>query len=108
MSILNSISRGFGSQIGRHAANKVLKGSKQTTDNDVKNYLSFWEGIKTILWFPVMMGVSFLFVYIVDAIFIHGKDVLTKGHGHINLIILFAIMFTFCIGYDYYKNPKYK
>ena len=107
MSILNSISRGFGSQIGRHAANKVLNG-KSTSNSGVKNYLSFWEGIKTMMWFPVMMGVSFLFVYFADAIFIHGKDVLTNGHNHLNLTILFAVIFTFCIGYDYYKNPKYK
>jgi hypothetical protein len=107
MSILNSISRGFGGQIGRHAANKVLNGSKQTTDNGAKNYLSFWEGIKTILWFPVMMLVAGVLVYIVD-IFVHSNEVLTKGHGHLTLIILFAVVFTLIIGHDYYKNPKYK
>ena len=107
MSILNSISRGFGSQIGRHAANKVLNG-KSTSNSDVKNYLSFWEGIKTMMWFPLMVLVAGVFVYIIDAIFVHSKEVLTKGHGHLNLTILFAVIFTFCIGYDYYKNPKYK
>jgi hypothetical protein len=53
------------------------------------------------------MLIAGVLVYIVD-VFVHSKEVLIKGHGHINLIVIFAVVFTFCIGYDYYKNPKYK
>ena len=99
MSIFNSVVRGFGGQIGRHAANKVLNGSKQTTDNGVKNYLSFWEGIKTMMWSVVMLLVAMLVTLFI-----------TDIHSPNFFKIMFPIwaLMTFCIGYDYYKNPKYK
>jgi hypothetical protein len=107
MSILNSISRGFGSQIGRHAANKVLNSSKQTMDNGVKNYLSFWEGIKTMLWFPIMVLVATFANTIYNMIF--NDHFLDKGYTpNFKVIMIIAMFMTFCIGYDYYKTPKYK
>ena len=98
MSILNSISRGFGSQIGRHAANKVLNG-KSTSNSGVKNYLSFWEGIKTMMWSVLMLFVAMLITLFIT-------DIHSPNFPKI-MFPIWAFM-TFCIGYDYYKNPKYK
>jgi len=106
MSIVNSIVRGFGGQIGRHAANKVLNG-KSTSNSGVKNYLSFWEGIKTMLWFPVMMLVASVVNTIYNMIF--NDHFLDKGYTpNFKVIMIIAMFMTFCIGYDYYKSPKYK
>ena len=106
MSIVNSIVRGFGGQIGRHAANKVLNG-KSTSNSGVKNYLSFWEGIKTMLWFPVMMLVASVVNTIYNMIF--NDHFLDKGYTpNFKVIMIIAMFMTFCIGYDYYKSPKHK
>ena len=106
MSIVNSIVRGFGGQIGRHAANKVLNG-KSTSNSGVKNYLSFWEGIKTMLWFPVMVLVAAVANTIYNMIF--NDHFLDKGYTpNFKVIMIIAMFMTFCIGYDYYKSPKYK
>jgi Na+/H+ antiporter NhaC len=91
--------RGFGGQIGRHAANKVLNGNKQTPDNGVKNYLSFWEGIKTMMWSVVMLLVAMIITMFIT-------DMNSPNFFKI-MFPIWALM-TFCIGYDYYKNPKYK
>jgi hypothetical protein len=97
MSILNSISRGFGSQIGRHAANKVLE-SKQTKTIRVSASLSFWQGIKTMLWFFPMMFLSLL----INLMFNAGD---MKAVSPIKFLLL-AVFFTFVIGYGYYQENK--
>ena len=99
MGLFNSMVRGFGGQIGRHAANKVLNGNKQTPDNGVKNYLSFWEGIKTMMWSVVMLLVAMIITMFIT-------DMNSPNFFKI-MFPIWALM-TFCIGYDYYKNPKYK
>ena len=105
MSIVNSIVRGFGGQIGRHAANKVLN-SKSTSNNDTKNYLSFWEGIKTILWFFP----NLLTALVINMIYnMFTGDFLKKDwHPNFQSIVILATIFSLIIGYGYYKNPKYK
>jgi hypothetical protein len=105
MSIFNSVTRGFGLTLGRRAANSLLDGSNKQKVYRVSASLTFWQGIKTILWFLPMMLVSGLIVYIGD-IFTHGDEVLKKGHGHFNLIVIIAIIFTIIIGNDYYQNNK--
>lgn len=100
--LTNSIVRGFGMTLGRKAANRVTRGS-QKVESD-KNYLTFWEGIKTILFIFPTMGIMFIVVYIFD-FFIHGNEVLNKTHPlHINWIIVLTLLGTFSIGYDYYKK----
>jgi Fe2+ transport system protein B len=97
MNIVNSIVRGFGGQIGRHAANKVLNG-KQTKTIRISASLSFWQGIKTILWFFPMMFLSLL----INLMF---------NSGDIHLVspikfLLLSLFFTFVIGYGYYQENK--
>ena len=95
MSLFNSISRGFGFTIGKHAANKVLNSGKSKNNNGVKNYLSFWEGIKTMMWSVLMLFMAMLITLFIT-------DINSPNFPKIMLPI-WAFM-TFCIGYDYYKK----
>ena len=63
--LVNSIVRGFGMTLGRKAANKITQTSSVKSDT---NYLTFWEGIKTILWFFPQFLVSLVLVMIYDSI----------------------------------------
>lgn len=104
--LFNSIVRGFGMTLGRKAADKVTR-TKERQYAD-KNYLTFWEGIKTILWFPVNMITSTFVVCIFD-FFIHFEQFKgNKIHFHFNVVLCIAIIFTFIIGYDYYNKTKHK
>ena len=104
MSIVNSIVRGFGGQIGRHAANKVLNGSKTKTIR-VSASLSFWQGIKTILWFIPMMLLSVVVNTIYNMIF--NDHFLDKGYTpNFKIIMMIAMFFTLVIGYGYYQENK--
>jgi hypothetical protein len=104
MSIINSIVRGFGGQLGRHAANKVLNGN-QTKTIRASASLSFWQGIKTILWFIPMMLVSVVINTIYNMIF--NEHFLDKNYSpNFKVIFLIALAFTFIIGYGYYQENK--
>ena len=104
MSLVNSIVRGFGNQIGRTAANSVLH-SKQSKTIRVSASLSFWQGIKTILWFIPMMILSIFVNTIYNAIF--NEHFLDKSYTpNFKVIVIIAILFTTIIGYGYYQKNK--
>ena len=104
MSIFNSISRGFGSQIGRRAANSMLNGS-----NDQKVYrtsatLTFWQGIKTILWFFPNLLVALVVNLIYNGF--TGDLIKKDWTPNFQSIVLIATIFTVIIGYNYYQDNK--
>ena len=103
MSIINSIVRGFGGQLGRHAANKVLNGN-QTKTIRVSASLSFWQGIKTILWFFP----NLLTALVVNLIYNGFTGDLIKKDWTPNFqsIVLMATIFSGIIGYNYYEENK--
>ena len=106
MTILNSIVRGFGNQLGRTAANKVLeKTSSPSQVVRVSPSLSFWQGIKTILWgFPMLLISLFLNTIIEVAT----NDINSPSSLPIGRTLLLALFFTLIIGYNYYKDNKRK
>lgn len=102
--LTNSIVRGFGMTLGRKAANKVTNVG-ETIQSD-KNYLTFWEGIKTLLWFPVNLITSTVLVFIFD-LFIHFEQFKSgNGHYHFVVVLIIAIIFTYIIGYNYYNKSN--
>ena len=104
MNIVNSIVRGFGSQIGRHTANKMLE-SKQSKTIRISASLSFWQGIKTILWFIPMMLLSLFVNTIYNMIF--NEHFLDKNYTpNFKIILVIAVIFTTIIGYGYYQENK--
>lgn len=104
MSILNSISRGFGSQIGRHGANQLLNGNKEVVIRKSAS-LTFWQGIKTILWF-IPMWILSMFVNTIYNM-ITNEHFLDKTYKpNFSVIMLIAVFFTFVIGYGYYQDNK--
>ena len=104
MSILNSVVRGFGGQIGRTAANTMLQG-KQTRTIRASASLSFWQGIKTILWFIPMWILSMVVNTFYNMIF--NDHFLDKSYTpNFKVIVLIAIVFTTIIGYGYYQENK--
>jgi hypothetical protein len=103
MSIINSIVRGFGGQLGRHAANKVLNGKRSETIR-VSASLSFWQGIKTILWvFPNLL--TALIVNMIYNMFT-GDFIKKDWHPNFQSIVMLSAVFTFIIGYNYYQENK--
>jgi len=102
MSLVNSIVRGFGMQIGRTAAASMINSVSNGSDSVVigrSSALSFWQVIKTFLWSILML----LLASTVAALFT-GGNVQSNNFMYITLgIWSFA---TFCIGYDYYKANK--
>jgi hypothetical protein len=104
MNIVNSIVRGFGSQIGRHTANKMLE-RNETKVMRVSSSLTFWQGIKTILWFIPMMMLSFFVNTIYNMIF--NEHFLEKSYTpNFKIILFIAVLFTTIIGYGYYQENK--
>lgn len=100
--LVNSIVRGFGMTLGRKAANRVTRSSNVESD---RNYLTFWEGIKTILWFFPMGLVSMVVVMIYDGI--TGKFLPNGNYNpNFNVVLFWAVVFTFIIGYGYYNKNK--
>lgn len=105
MSIFNSISRGFGGQIGRRAANSMLNGSNKQKVYRTSATLTFWQGIKTMLWFFPMMLLSMLVNTIYNMIF--NDHFLDKNYTpNFKIIMLIALVFTIIIGYGYYQENK--
>jgi hypothetical protein len=101
--LTNSIVRGFGLTIGRKTANKLLDSSKVKGPS---GSLSFWQGIKTILWFIPMYIVSLFLMMFWD---MFTKDFLAKTYTpNFPMIFFWAIIFTFIIGYNYYQDNKTK
>lgn len=100
--LLNSVVRGFGTTLGRKAANRVTSNSKVSSD---RNYLTFWEGIKTILWFFPTWLLSMILVMIYDGI--TGKFQPNSGYDpNFNVVTFWAFIFTLIIGYGYYNKKK--
>jgi uncharacterized membrane protein len=102
MSLVNSIVRGFGSQIGRTAAVSMINSVSNDSDNVVirtSNALSFWQVVKTFLWSILML----ILAVTLAAIF-------SGGNVHSNKFMYITIgiwsFATFCIGRDYYKANK--
>ena len=104
MSIFNSISRGFGGQIGRHAANSMLNGSNKQKVYRVSATLTFWQGIKTILWFFPNLLVALIFNMIYN---MFTGDFIKKGWSpNFQSIVIMAFIFSIIIGYNYYQDNK--
>lgn len=100
--LFNSIVRGFGSTLGRKAANSITRNSNVVSE---KNYLTFWEGIKTILWFFPMLVVS-LFLNMIWDIFTN-KNFMSENYVlNFPIVIFWAVIFTLIIGYNYYNKSK--
>ena len=109
MTILNSIVRGFGNQLGRTAANKVLeKTSSPSQVVRVSPSLSFWQGIKTILWGFPMLLISIVLNTIIEVATNDINSPYDPSSLPIGRTFLLALFFTFIIGYDYYKDNKRK
>ena len=101
--LMNSMIRGFGGQIGRHTASKVLN-KKQTKTTRVSASLSFWQGIKTILWFFPNLLVALIVNMIYNTF---TGDLIKKGWTpNFQSIVMMAILFSIIIGYNYYQDNK--
>jgi hypothetical protein len=98
MSILNSITGGFGFRIGSNLANSLMSsnGSSTIVVKD-KASLSFWQVIKTILWSIPMLLIAFIIAAITTTIGSTASGIVT---------FTLWILFTFIIGYQYYTNNK--
>jgi hypothetical protein len=104
MGIFNSITRGFGSQIGRRAADSMLSGSNKQKVYRASATLTFWQGIKTILWFFPNLLVA-LVVNMIYNMFT-GDFIKKEWTPNFQLIVMMAVMFSIIIGYNYYQDNK--
>ena len=108
MKLLNSIVGGFGSQIGRTAARKMLNSSNSVSLTETaSNSLSFGQIVKTFLWsLGMFLLAMFLSAFIVPIV--HGLN-LSKD---LELSYMFKytlplwVLFTFVIGRGYYTENK--
>ncbi len=102
--LFNSVVRGFGHTLGRKGADSITR-RRNSTSSGSNGTLTFWQGIKTILWFFPMCMVSTVVVMIFDGI--TGSF---KANGNYNpnfgTILVWAIIFTIIIGYNYYQDNK--
>jgi len=103
MNIFNSITKGFGFGIGNQMARKVMNPSSSKIQAD-RNYLSFWEGIKTILWFIPM----FLLAIVMNSIYnmFTGDFIKANWHPNFTAASIMAIVFCLIIGQGYYNKTK--
>jgi hypothetical protein len=104
MSIFNSISRGFGGQIGRRAANSMLNGSDKQKVYRTSATLTFWQGIKTILWFFPNLLVALVINLIYNGF--TGDLIKKDWTPNFQSIVLMATIFSVIIGYNYYQDNK--
>ena len=106
MSIINSISRGFGFSIGRKMADNVMDGIGKS-NGVYKETPSLTGGqiVKTIMWGFVMIFLSIFIVSIFQAVTtpLNSKPDVVKITVE---IIVLASFFTYVIGREYYKSNK--
>lgn len=102
--LTNSIVKGFGMTLGRKAANSLVN-SKHSNVVRKSGSLTFWQGIKTILWFFPMYMLSLVVVMIFDAITGNFKSN-SNYEPNFTVVFFVALFMTVCIGYDYYKKNK--
>ena len=99
MSILNSVSRGFGLTIGNKMANSVINNFNQPNGEYKQSpSLSGKQIFKTIMWSFVMFGLSAFIVSIVYQTHLIGIK------GGVVLGILLTMFFTYVIGKEYYNS----
>ena len=106
MSILNSISRGFGFSIGRRMADNVMNGiGKSNGVYKESPSLTGGQIFKTILWGFAML---FLATFIVSLYFAFTSPINSKpDFGKMLLpIFLLGSFFTYVIGRGYYNDNK--
>ena len=104
MSIFNSISRGFGGQIGRRAANSMLNGSNKQKVYRTSATLTFWQGIKTMLWFFPNLLVALVVNLIYNGF--TGDLIKKDWTPNFKSIVMMAVIFSIIIGYNYYQDNK--
>ena len=104
MSIFNSISRGFGGQIGRRAANSMLNGSNKQKVYRTSATLTFWQGIKTMLWFFPNLLVALVINLIYNGF--TGDLIKKDWTPNFKSIVIMAVIFSIIIGYNYYQDNK--
>ena len=110
MSLVNSIVRGFGSQIGRTAASSMINSVSNQSENVIirrSNSLSVWQVIKTMLYTFPMFILAIIVVFLFDVFFRHNYFINTKGyHPDFFITFIVTLFFTFFIAKDYYNKNK--
>ena len=109
MSIINSISRGFGFSIGRRMADNVMDnmGNMGKSNGVYKESPSLTGGqiFKTIMWFIPMMLLS-MTVNIIYDMFADSNFLDKSYHPNFTPILIIAVIFTYIIGRGYYNDNK--
>lgn len=121
MALFNSIVRGFGSQIGRTAAQTMVNSfqtnemgsseSDTSISSIVSNSLTFDQIVKTFLWSILMIIVAMFFSTFI-VVFAHGSDKEIGNDMFFTYLIRYSsviwIICTFIIGKGYYSSNKKK
>jgi uncharacterized membrane protein len=99
MSILNSVSRGFGFTIGNKMANSVVNGLSQSNGEYKQSpSLSGRQIFKTIMWGFVMIFLSILITSFVWSFGMVGPK------GAVVMGAVLTVLFIYVIGKGYYKE----